>query len=75
MIGVPDAELGQKICVWAVTEKPLTLQELHAFLKSEQVSDFYLPDMLRLTDALPLTPVGKVDKNELLRMLGREEQS
>lgn len=75
VIGVPDAELGQKICVWAVTEKPLTLQELHAFLKSEQVSDFYLPDMLRLTDALPLTPVGKVDKNELLRMLGREEQS
>ncbi len=75
VIGVPDAELGHKICVYAVTEKPMTLQELNAFLKGEQVSDFYLPDLLRLTDALPLTPVGKVDKNELLRMLEQEERS
>lgn len=75
VIGVPDSELGQKICVCAVTEKHMTLQELHTFLKQEHISDFYLPDMLLLMDSLPLTPVGKVDKNELLQMIEQEEQS
>lgn len=69
VLGVPDDVLGNKICVFAVVNKALSLENLREFLKKENVSDFYLPDMLRVVDQLPLTPVGKVDKNELLHMV------
>lgn len=75
VIGVPDKELGSKICVFAVTNQKLTLSELINFLKEQKVSDFYMPDMLRITETLPLTPVGKVDKSELSKMLAKENQS
>lgn len=73
-LGVPDDILGNKICIFAVVNQELTLEKLRGFLKKENVSDFYLPDMLQVIDQLPLTPVGKVDKNELLHMVYTAEE-
>ena len=74
-VGVPDKELGSKICVFITADTPVRLPELVQFLKSQNIPDFYLPDMLRQVDALPLTPVGKTDKQALLAMLTEEESA
>lgn len=66
VVGVPDATLGERICVCVVPgESPPTLPALRRFLRQRGVSTLLIPDRLELIDQLPLTAVGKVDKKVL----------
>ncbi|MFE7034714.1 class I adenylate-forming enzyme family protein [Streptomyces sp. NPDC057621] len=62
VIGLPDAERGERVC--AVIEQttgtsPLTLPEVTAHLRAEGLSPHKLPEQLEVVDALP--------RNETLR--------
>jgi 2,3-dihydroxybenzoate-AMP ligase len=66
VVAVPDAALGEKTCAVVVPRdgRP-TLRELRAYLTALGLAAYKLPDRLEYADALPYTPVGKVDKRAL----------
>ncbi|UCE32664.1 MAG: AMP-binding protein [Burkholderiales bacterium] len=68
LVAMPDARLGEKGCAWVVLRPgaSLTLESLTKFLSDERrIARFKLPERLEITEALPLTNVGKVDKKAL----------
>jgi acyl-CoA synthetase (AMP-forming)/AMP-acid ligase II len=67
VLGVPDGVYGEVGWAFVVPRDPAdppTLAELRAFVGAELAS-FKRPDGLTLLDALPLTPMFKVDKRAL----------
>ena len=67
VIGMPDPDLGERICV-AVVLRPgttLSLAELKDFVAATGIARFMWPEHLVLVDALPRNPTGKVLKREL----------
>ncbi len=67
VVGDPDEVLGERVAA-VVTLRPgasLTLEEVVAFLRGEQIASYKLPERLEVRDALPRNPVGKVLKREL----------
>jgi acyl-CoA synthetase (AMP-forming)/AMP-acid ligase II len=69
VIGIPDERLGEIGCACVVTDGPITLDEAVAHLRSRDLATYKLPEMLRVVDALPTTPSGKIRKNELRDMI------
>lgn len=70
-VAMPDEYLGEKICAAVVfSGKALTLAELNSFLDNRGVSSHTKPDMLAALPALPKTAVGKVDKKQIVALLG-----
>jgi len=66
VVAVPDGDLGERVGAVIVCDgAPPTLAELRAFLAGQGLAPFKLPERLRITAALPLTPVGKIDKRRL----------
>jgi len=66
-VGAPDPRLGEKVAI-VVVPRPgpaPTLEEVREALNALECAAFKLPEQLELVDALPLTPVGKIDKNRL----------
>ena len=65
-VGVPDPRLGERVCACIVPRpgESLSFEELIAFLK-DKIATYKLPEFLRLLDALPRTPTGKVQKGPL----------
>lgn len=63
----PDERLGERVCA-VVAVKPgetLTLDELLAHLKAQDIATFKLPEKLRIVEALPRNALGKVLRREL----------
>lgn len=63
----PDVRLGERVCA-VVALRPgqdLTLEELAEHLKGQDIATFKLPEKLRIVDALPRNPLGKVLRREL----------
>ncbi|WP_043647468.1 (2,3-dihydroxybenzoyl)adenylate synthase [Nocardia thailandica] len=70
-VGLPDPTLGEKVCVVLVVTGELpALGELKTFLTARGLATYKLPDVVRRTEALPLTAVGKIDKKALKAELG-----
>ena len=69
VIGDPDDALGERVAAVVVLREgqSLTLEELVAWLREQQVASFKLPERLEVRDALPRNPVGKVLKRMLRR--------
>lgn len=63
LVSMEDSLLGEKSCAYLVVKEPLRAVAVRRFLREQGVAEFKLPDRVECTDALPLTPVGKVDKN------------
>lgn len=66
-VAYPDERLGERVCA-VVALRPgqdLTLEELNAHLKAEDIATFKLPEKLRIVDALPRNPLGKVLRRDL----------
>jgi 2,3-dihydroxybenzoate-AMP ligase len=63
-IAMPDQELGERVCVYVVPRpgSVVTLDEVRTFMQSAGIARFKLPEHLVLTDELPATKVGKIDK-------------
>lgn len=75
VIGIPDANTGYKICACVVPEgqEPDVL-ELREFMLDKGVAVYKLPDHVMNLPKIPLTAVGKPDKNELLKMFQERQK-
>lgn len=66
LVSVPDAQLGEKSCACLVTTEPgIRPAVLRQYLRAQGIAEFKLPDRFWITDTLPLTAVGKIDKANL----------
>ncbi|MEV3993059.1 AMP-binding protein [Streptomyces sp. NPDC049837] len=67
VVPVPDEFLGERIYAFLVArdDAPPVLAELKAALHARGLADYKLPDRAEYVPALPLTPLGKVDKKVL----------
>lgn len=71
LVSMEDSLLGEKSCAWLVTKTPLRAVAVRRFLREQGVAEFKLPDRVECLEALPLTPVGKVDKKQLRQWLAQ----
>lgn len=65
--GYPDERLGERVCA-VVALRPgaaLTLEDLNAHLRDQDLATFKLPERLRIVDALPRNALGKVLRRDL----------
>jgi acyl-CoA synthetase (AMP-forming)/AMP-acid ligase II len=73
VIGLPDAERGERCCA-VVVARPgaaaLTLDAVAEHLRARELMAQKIPEQLELTDSLPRNPAGKVLKHELRRRFG-----
>ncbi|WP_199154123.1 (2,3-dihydroxybenzoyl)adenylate synthase [Chromobacterium sp. ASV23] len=70
LVAMPDSMLGEKSCAFIVPrDDGLRAVALRRFLREIGVADYKLPDRFELTAALPLTHVGKIDKQTLRAQL------
>lgn len=68
IVGVPDAVMGEKVCVCVVPHDghTLALGDIVQYLRTEKhVAAFKLPEYLLSLPILPRNPVGKVLKTQL----------
>lgn len=74
LVGIPDEELGNRSCAFVIPEedKGVELGEIHDFLSKLGVAQYKHPDELRIVDSWPLTKIGKIDKNALVKMIIEE---
>ncbi|MGP3534209.1 (2,3-dihydroxybenzoyl)adenylate synthase [Microbacterium sp. RD1] len=67
LVPIPDERLGERACAYLVAAgAPLELSDIQRHLEALALAKFKWPERLEWVDALPKTPVGKVDK-KLLR--------
>jgi acyl-CoA synthetase (AMP-forming)/AMP-acid ligase II len=72
VIGLPDEERGERACAVVVVRdsSTVTLDELTAYLREQQLSAHKLPEQLEIVDALPRNLTGKVLKKDLRATYG-----
>ena len=63
----PDDRLGERVCAVVALKngESVTLEEICDHLKAADVSTVKLPEKLRVVDALPRNPLGKVVRRNL----------
>ena len=64
VVGVPDAEWGQRVVATVVLRGPLSLEQAREHVAA-RVSRVAAPRELRVLDELPMLPTGKIDRNAL----------
>jgi salicylate---CoA ligase len=73
VVAMPDPELGERVCLYAVL-KPhttLTLDDLRQAMAAAGVAAFKWPERLEIVDELCTTKVGKIDKKALREDVAR----
>jgi acyl-CoA synthetase (AMP-forming)/AMP-acid ligase II len=76
-VGLPDEAMGERLCAVVVVRPgaQLTLEDLVAYLREQQVAIYKWPEQLLIVQQLPRNPVGKVIRGDLrgvaLEALGR----
>ncbi|WP_342321663.1 (2,3-dihydroxybenzoyl)adenylate synthase EntE [Kosakonia sp. BYX6] len=71
LVSMEDSLLGEKSCAYLVVKAPVRAVDIRRFLREQGVAEFKLPDRVECLEALPLTPVGKVDKKQLRQWLAQ----
>ena len=68
LVPMPDAVLGERICVYAVLrpDTALTLEDLCAFLDGQGVAKMRWPERLEIIPEMPMTPTKKIIKPVLV---------
>jgi acyl-CoA synthetase len=77
-IGVPDPDLGQRVCVCVALRAGapgLDLTRLGAFLDTSGLERRKFPQQLVVLAELPITPAGKIDKPALLKLALRAPEA
>jgi 2,3-dihydroxybenzoate-AMP ligase len=66
-VPMPDPVLGERMCAYAILrpEKTLNLTELITFLMKQEIAKHKLPEHLEIVEDFPLSPFGKVSKQDL----------
>ncbi len=73
VVGYADERLGEKGCAVVVpTGEPPTLEELTAHLSRKGMAIQYWPERIKVLDAMPRTPAGKIQKFVLRSLLAEE---
>ncbi|MDC9597451.1 (2,3-dihydroxybenzoyl)adenylate synthase [Xenorhabdus anantnagensis] len=65
LIAIPDSLMGEKSCAYVVTREEVKSAILRRFLREQGIADYKLPDRFENVPSLPMTPVGKIDKQKL----------
>ena len=71
VVAYPDERLGERACA-VVVPKPgheIDLASVVSFLKDNKVALNYIPEKLIVSDAMPATPSGKIQKFKLREMV------
>jgi acyl-CoA synthetase len=71
-VPVPDARLGERVCLVAIADAgsaPATPEAILAHLHASGLAKFDMPEYFAWTDQLPLGPTGKILKHELIAWL------
>nr|WP_264319440.1 hypothetical protein [Rhizorhabdus wittichii] len=71
IVGIADERLGQRAVAFVVPAADMqpTLKALTQWLDDKGVAKFKWPERLEIIDSLPMTPSGKVRKEELRALL------
>lgn len=67
-IAVPDEIMGEKVCLCVVprdARRPPSLGDVTAWMREQGFGSYKLPESLRVVEAIPRNPVGKILKREL----------
>jgi malonyl-CoA/methylmalonyl-CoA synthetase len=67
VVGVEDADLGERVCVAVEASGTLTLDQLQSWAK-ERLAPYKIPRTLRIVDSLPRNVMGKVVKGEVKKL-------
>jgi acyl-CoA synthetase (AMP-forming)/AMP-acid ligase II len=73
VVGVPDAQSGERVCACVVLRPgatPLTLAEVRTFMEARGVMRQKIPEQLEVMAELPRNATGKVRKDVLRKQLG-----
>lgn len=73
LVSMEDSLMGEKSCAFIVARRVLKPVVLRRHLRELGVAEFKLPDRIECVEALPLTPVGKVDKKRLRQQLATQQ--
>lgn len=74
VVPVPDTELGERICLVVVRDPgrgERSVASVARTFRDRGVAEFKIPEAVVEVDGIPLTAVGKVDKNAIREMLAR----
>jgi 2,3-dihydroxybenzoate-AMP ligase len=71
LVPSPDPDLGERSVAFVVPHRDTvpTRRELAEYLAGRGVAAYKVPDEVRELETMPLTPVGKMDKKALARLL------
>ena len=61
VFGIPDARLGEQVCAWVRTRRPIEPAMLVAWCHG-RIAHYKIPATVRVVDAFPTTVTGKVQK-------------
>jgi 2,3-dihydroxybenzoate-AMP ligase len=66
-VPMPDPMMGEKMCAFVILKAgaALTLKELVAFLKQQEIARFKMPERLEIVADFPVSTFGKVSKKAL----------
>jgi len=64
VVGLPDAEYGQRVAAFVVTDSNVATSDLDAWCR-QNLAPFQRPREFRRVDALPMTTTGKVIRHAL----------
>ncbi|MCO5974139.1 AMP-binding enzyme [Actinoallomurus soli] len=68
LVGAPDAQWGERSVAFLVCQGQVPgTRELASFLSQRGLAAYKAPDDVIAVDRLPLTAVGKIDKNALIQ--------
>jgi len=66
-VGMPDKVFGERVCAFIQPKggESVSFDEIILYLREKKTSVLYLPERVEVIEAMPLTPVGKIDKRRL----------
>ncbi len=76
IVATSDARLGERACAVVVpkADQQIALADIVSYLKSLNVAINYIPEQLRVLEAMPATPSGKIQKFRLREMLAAQDR-
>jgi 2,3-dihydroxybenzoate-AMP ligase len=70
-VPMPDPVLGERMCAYVIPRpgQTLTLPEVQRFLEGKDLAKYKWPERVELVPEFPLSPFGKVSKQDLTRRI------